>query len=382
MAMLQKNSTIDRRTFIAGTVSTGLVMGLGAILPGCSREEVVSEIVSGGMSKLFSPAVWFEIDASGGIQINIAKAEMGQHVGTALARIVADELGADWNDVSIKHVDTDPKWGYMVTGGSWSVFTSFAMLSNAGAAGRTILIEAAAKLLGVDEGACIAADSRISAGDKSISYADIVVQGDISRTFSDEELAALPMLPAADRRLIGMQTASVDIPEKSTGTAVYGIDATLPNMLYAHPMMPPTRYGATISSIDDTPAKDIPGYLQTLRIDDPSDTLQAWAVVIAESYPAAMKAADAVNIEWQAGDRPSVRPTFLLRAPGLQLIVRVAYWWLTTEMPLQRGKAPPIHYRQHTEREPHCISRSNRPMRWSSLSMANATFMPATSGSR
>jgi len=246
--VLPKNSTMDRRTFIAGTVSTGLVMGLGATLPGCSREQAVSEIVSGGASKLFSPAVWFEIDTSGGIQINIAKAEMGQHVGTALARIVADELGANWSDVSIKHVDTDPKWGYMVTGGSWSVFTSFAMLSNAGAAGRTILIEAGAKLLGADEAACTAANSRVSAGNESISYADIVTQGDISRTFSDEELAALPMLPAADRRLIGMQTTSVDIPEKSTGTAVYGLDATLPDMLYAHPMIPPTRYGAAKST--------------------------------------------------------------------------------------------------------------------------------------
>ena len=61
--------------------------------------------------------------------------------------IVADELGADWSRVSIDHVDSDPKWGFMVTGGSWSVFTSFTQLSQAGAAGRTVLIDAAAKLV-------------------------------------------------------------------------------------------------------------------------------------------------------------------------------------------------------------------------------------------
>ena len=73
--------------------------------------------------------------ADGSTVINIAKAEMGQHVGTALARVVADELGVAWDQVSMHHVDSHPKWGYMVTGGSWSVFTSFKSLSQAGAAG-------------------------------------------------------------------------------------------------------------------------------------------------------------------------------------------------------------------------------------------------------
>ena len=104
---------ISRRTFLAGSVGTGLVMGLGALLPGCSQEEAASDLGAAVASRIFSPSVWFEIESSGGILINIAKAEMGQHVGTALARVVADELGADWSDVSIKYVDTDPKWGYM-----------------------------------------------------------------------------------------------------------------------------------------------------------------------------------------------------------------------------------------------------------------------------
>ena len=66
---------------------------------------------------------------------------MGQHVGTALARIVADELEADWSKVSVVYVDTDPKWGLMITGGSWSVWQSFPVLSRAGAAGRIALVE-------------------------------------------------------------------------------------------------------------------------------------------------------------------------------------------------------------------------------------------------
>ncbi len=138
------------------------------------------EVVSGGVAKqlsdkLFSPTVWFEININGQILVNIARAEMGQHVGTAIALIVADELGADWNKVEIKHVDTDPKWGYMVTGGSWSVFQTYVPMSQAGAAGRNALIDAGAKLLGVNPRDCKAEHSMIVAGNQSFTYTPLTL---------------------------------------------------------------------------------------------------------------------------------------------------------------------------------------------------------------
>ena len=204
MAIAKQAPSVSRRTFLAGTVGTTLVMGIGSILPGCSREQAASDLATLGASKRFSPTVWFEIDGTGSVLINIAKAEMGQHVGTALARVVADELGADWSRVSIKHVDSDPKWGYMVTGGSWSVFTTFAMLSQAGAAGRTVLIEEGAKLLGVEADQCKAQGGKVIAGGKQVSFADIVAKADVSRTFTDEELAAMP-IKAGERATAGRQ---------------------------------------------------------------------------------------------------------------------------------------------------------------------------------
>jgi len=316
---------VSRRSFIAGSVSTGLFMGFGTLLSGCSEEQAVESIteaetaVNSDPSKLFSPAVWFEIDTAGKIVINIAKAEMGQHVGTALARVVADELGADWNDVSIKHVDTDPKWGYMVTGGSWSVFTSFALLSQAGAAGRIVLKSAGATLLGVAEGDCEIKEGSVAGAGKSISFAEIVQNGDISRTFSAEQLAELPIKKAADRTLIGRETSALDIPEKSTGQAVYGLDIELPGMVYAHPLMPPTRYGSQINSIDDSAAKTIAGYQKTIQLTDPSDQIQGWAVVIADSFPAAMQAAAAVKVDWQTGPTATVSEADLF-AEGTKLV--------------------------------------------------------------
>jgi CO/xanthine dehydrogenase Mo-binding subunit len=302
-------------------------MSLGVVLPGCSKEEVASDIASSGASVSFTPSMWFEIGGDGSIMMNIPKAEMGQHVGTALARIIADELGAKWEDVSFVHADSDPKWGPLipgvslgdVTGGSWSVFTSFATISQAGAAGRTILQEAGAAMLGVDPVDCSVVDSKVSANGESVSFADIVQKGDVSRSLSEEELAALTPKPASERQLIGKDTNALDIPAKSRGEAVYGIDVELPGMVFGSPMIPPTRYGSSIKSIDDSAAKDIPGYQQTLQLTDPSGLLMGWAVVIADDFPSAMKAADAVVIDWEAGPTANVSETDIL-AEGARLV--------------------------------------------------------------
>ena len=131
----------------------------------------VEGIVSGAQrassaSELFEPTIWYGIDPGGEVTINIKRAEMGQHVGTALARIVADELEADWGKVHIITVDSDAKWGEMVTGGSWSVWQSFPVLSRAGAAGRLALIEEGAKLLGVGTESCTARKGAVHATGK------------------------------------------------------------------------------------------------------------------------------------------------------------------------------------------------------------------------
>ncbi|MEO0576310.1 MAG: molybdopterin cofactor-binding domain-containing protein [Pseudomonadota bacterium] len=306
MVMAKRMPAISRRTFLARSAGAGLVMGMGAVLPGCSREEVVADVAGTGASTLFSPSVWFEISDRGAVLINIMRAEMGQHVGTALARIIADELGADWDAVSIKHVDTDPKWGYMVTGGSWSVHTSFTQLSQAGAAGRTVLIDAGAALLGVDPADCSAVGGVVSAGGESISFADIIAKGDVSRVFTDEEIAAMPVKAPADRDLIGKATAALDIPAKSKGEATYGIDIEMPNMVFAHPVLPPTRYKSVVKSVDDSAAKSIPGYLQTLTINNTTGFTDGWVLVIAESFPAAMQAAEQVSVEWAGGETADV----------------------------------------------------------------------------
>ena len=316
--MSDSSLSLTRRRFVAGAAGSSMVMGLGMLLPGCDADQVVSDLGEAGASQAFSPVIWFEIDAQGGVSVNIVRAEMGQHVGTALAQIIADELGANWDDVRITHVDTDPKWGYMVTGGSWSVHTSFTQLSQAGAAGRMILAEAGAALLGVDPSQCRVEGGRVIAGSGSLTFAEIIRDGDVSRSFTQAELDAMPVKAPQDRRIIGRDVAALDIPAKADGSAQYGLDASLPGMVYGIPLVPPTRYGSVVVSVDDSKAKALAGYIDAVEVQDPTGTIQGWVVVVAEQLPTAMQAARLINVSWEAGPTAAVDEAAIF-AEGLRL---------------------------------------------------------------
>ncbi len=298
MAKLQNQGLneplLSRRGFLIGMVGAGLAFGF-------APTEALSE-ASSESAKRFEPTIWYSIDGDGVVTVNIIRAEMGQHIGTALARILADELEADWAKVRIDAVDTDPKWGVMMTGGSNSVWATFPIFSRAGAAGRIALIEEGAKLLGVPVQQCLAHNGAVVAGNRFISYGEIAKNGSLRRTFTPDQLAQLPIKPASERRLIGRNTDAIDIPAKTNGTARYGIDATVEGMVYARPKIPPTRNGARVRSIDDSAARTVKGYISSLVLEDPSNTVPGWVMVFASSYPAAIRAADLVKVDWLAGD--------------------------------------------------------------------------------
>ena len=100
--------------------------------------------------------------------MTVGKAEMGQHISSTMAQLVAEELEASWKDMTIVLASNDPKYndpilGAQVTGGSWSTGMNFDAMCRAGAAGRLTLIKAAAEMLGVPEGELYARDSHVDA---------------------------------------------------------------------------------------------------------------------------------------------------------------------------------------------------------------------------
>ena len=289
----------SRRSFQIAATATGAMFGFAA-------QASASVIMGSVADSAFEPTIWYGIDKAGIVTVNVIRAEMGQHVGTAIARIVADELEADWDKVRIVHVDSHAKWGLMATGGSWSVWQSYPLMSQAGAAGRVALIAAGAKLLGVDPKACIARKGAVIAGKRSVSYGDIIARGTLKTSFTADELKAMPIKPVTERRMIGRDTQARDIPDKTNGKGVYGLDATAPGMVYGRPLIPPTRNDSRVVSVDDSAAKAVPGYQQTLTIDDPSGTVPGWVVVLADSFVAADTAARLVKVDWASGNSAKV----------------------------------------------------------------------------
>jgi isoquinoline 1-oxidoreductase subunit beta len=283
--------TLSRRGFMIAATSAGMVFGF-------AHRATAAD--------LFEPTIWFAMDGGGIVTVNIIRAEMGQHVGTALARILADELEVEWSKVRIAHVDTDPKWGVMVTGGSWSVWQTFPIFSQAGAAGRIALIEEGAKLLGVAAAACTARNGSVISGAQTIAYGDIIKRGKLTRQYTADDLAKLPVKPASERRLVGKPVTAIDIAAKTNGTALYGIDAKVDGMVFARPIIPPTRNGSKANSIDDSAAQKIKGYVSSIILEDPSGTVPGWVMVIAESYYAAIRAADLVKVDWTPGPTAKV----------------------------------------------------------------------------
>ena len=88
----------------------------------------------------FTPSIWFTITPDGKTTMHIVKAEMGQHIGTGLAQVIAEELEVKWDDVRLdtplESVENFAIYGLAYTVNSGSITTEFDRLSRAGAAGR------------------------------------------------------------------------------------------------------------------------------------------------------------------------------------------------------------------------------------------------------
>ncbi len=312
-APVETTFALSRRGFLIGAAGTGFTLAFAR------TPLAVTDPAAAVAGKLFEPTIWYHIDREGVVTVNVIRAEMGQHVGTAVARILADELEADWSSVRIDSVDTDPKWGLMITGASWSVWQSYPLYSQAGAAGRIALIEEGARLLGAPRATCTARASVVHAGTRSITYSEIVRRGNLSRSYTADQLKQLPIKTPAERRLIGQPVRSIDIPAKTNGSGRYGIDAEIDGMVYARPKVPPTRNGSKVVSVDDSAAKDIKGYLRSIVLEDPSGTVPGWVMVFADSFYAASTAADKVKVEWASDDTAKVSERDLFER-GRQLI--------------------------------------------------------------
>src|SRR6185437_5468238 len=158
---------LTRRGFLTSTAAAGAGLVIGFYLPHGSSSK---------NGKAFSPNAYLKITPDGKITIVVARSEMGQGVRTALPMILAEELEADWKQISIEQAGASTLYGDQTTGGSASIRTTWDPMRKAGAAAREMLISAAALTWGVPRSTCTAESSHVkhSATNRSFSYGELV----------------------------------------------------------------------------------------------------------------------------------------------------------------------------------------------------------------
>jgi isoquinoline 1-oxidoreductase beta subunit len=268
-----------RRAFLKASALGGAALLLEVPLP-----------IRGEERSRLAPNQWVRVGSDGRVTLVVARSEMGQGVRTALAMILAEELEADWASVSIEQASPGPEYTEMNTGGSGSVEDSWKALRTAAAAGRAMLIEAAARTWKVDPSSCTAREGFVvhSATGRKLSYGSLVAMASTLPVPKEP-----PLKDPRDFRLVGTEIRRIDGPAIVSGSARYGLDVRVPGMLFAAVARPPVP-GGTIARFDAAKARAVPGVVRVAEI-------AGGVAVVARDTWSALSGRDALGAAWNGG---------------------------------------------------------------------------------
>ncbi|MFO1379504.1 MAG: xanthine dehydrogenase family protein molybdopterin-binding subunit [Chitinivorax sp.] len=282
---------VSRRQFLQGTAGLTLAFALPASAapagPGKAGGEVVGKVN-------FEPNAFLRIGADGSVTIISKHLEMGQGTYTGLATMLAEELDADWNKVRIEGAPADASrynnlfWGpAQGTGGSTAMANSWEQMRKAGAAGRFMLVQAAAKRWQVPASEIAVRDGIVSHS-KSRRKAGF---GELAQAAGEETIPSeLTLKHPRDFRLIGKHAPRKDSADKTNGKAIFTQDIQLPGMLVAVVAHPP-RFGGKVKSFDAKRALKVKGVVEVVQIDN-------GVAVLAKDTWSAKKGRDALSVDW------------------------------------------------------------------------------------
>jgi isoquinoline 1-oxidoreductase beta subunit len=335
---------VKRRTFlvgglVAGAAGAGLLVGFGRITG--ERVGDVHSVEPQPDSVALNG--WVRIGNDGGVTVTLAQVEMGQGVSTALPMIVAEELDVPMALVRTEpagrarrygnrevfaaswwfHPDNEDSWlarrfvamgkstgallGLQITGGSTSVRDLYEPLRMAGASARAMLVAAAAARWEVPAEECTTvaggvvhrrvhdgvrvSAARLGYGALAADAARHPVRGDVT-----------PKNPAR-RTLVGTRAPRLDVPDKITGKAIYGIDVRLPGMLFASVRGCPVP-GGSLQHLDPAPAMALPGVRQVISYEGAAGCAPGVGVIAQNTWQAQI-AVSALPIDWAPGPHPA-----------------------------------------------------------------------------
>lgn len=295
---------VSRRSFLLG--SGGLALGLSF---GLTQSELA--LAQTPASATFAPNGWINIGLDGVVTLMSPAAEMGQGTMTAMPMLLAEEMDLDWSQVRVVQAPSDPRrfgnprfGGGLTTGASRTVQGYYDPLRLAGAQARLVMVQAAATAMGVPASELRTQASRvIHTGGRSMAYAEIARVAQLPAELPKVDKSMLK--PMSQFRLIGKDIPRVDVPAKSSGQALYGIDQRLPGMLWASVLRAPVQ-GETPASVDDTAARATAGVRNVVR-------LPYGVAVVADSFHTARMARDKLKVSWTQQSKARAQHTDQMR---------------------------------------------------------------------
>ncbi|QQS48020.1 MAG: molybdopterin-dependent oxidoreductase [Acidobacteriota bacterium] len=302
-----KKTDLNRRTFLKATALAG-----GGFMLGLYSKAATAFAQGRGMAAPpLVPIDFVSIAPNGIVTITSKNMEIGQNVLNTLPMLIAEELDVDWKDVKIVRADADNKYGPQFTGGSSATPMNWDPMRQVGAAARQMLIAAAAQTWSVPESECTTASGRLfhKASNRSMGYGGLASK---AATMSVPDLRTIKLKDPKDYKIIGTSTISVETKEILTGKPIFGIDVTLPGMLYAVFQRTPVLGGKAVSAnldvikaikgvkhafiVEGRPLpNDYPNYL----FEDPG--FESGVAIVADSWWAAASAREKLEVKWDFG---------------------------------------------------------------------------------
>ena len=287
--------TLDRRQFIKISALTGGGLLVASALD-AAEPFVVAPIAD------FAPNVFVSIAPSGAVTLIAPNSEMGQGIKTSLPMIIAEELDVAWEQVTVVQGDLNPAYGRQFSVGSGSTVANYVAMRRAGAAARAVLVEAAAQSWNVSASECTTADGVVmhAASNRKATYGALATAA--------ARLPAPVNVPLKDPstfKLLGTRIAGVDNRQIVKGAPLFGIDVTLPGMLYATYTKCPVFGGEVVSAnLDDVKAK--PGVRDAFVLSGIAG-LPSGVAVVADSTWNAFSATKALKVQWNEGPQVAQR---------------------------------------------------------------------------
>jgi isoquinoline 1-oxidoreductase beta subunit len=281
--------SMDRRFFLTATAAAGGALTLG--LRAADAQHAMGVAVPLGD--------YITLNADNTVTLLSRGPEIGQGLKTSLPMLIAEELDVDWSQVRAETAPVDAKrYGDQGAGGSTSTPKNWEPMRKVGAAGRALLMSAAAGQWNVPVAELATSKGQVlhAASGRKATYGALAAK---AATLPAPDLASIKLKDPKTYAIIGQAKGGIDSPRVLNGEPLFGIDMVLPGMRYAVYVKSPV-FGAKLKSCDLDAVKKQPGVTDAFVVEGSDDLhgVRPGVAILAKSWWYAKAAREALNPVW------------------------------------------------------------------------------------